>query len=102
VPKADEGALHASVSCARANRAGERPTSRATRRRTPGTEVLYVDAQDVITNETACVCDAPKSHSIGIVDFYCAELKLVIELDGTHHRSPGTDEYDDRRTAYLR
>ncbi len=37
-----------------------------------------------------------------IIDFYCAELKLVIELDGTHHRSPGTDEYDDRRTAYLR
>ena len=37
-----------------------------------------------------------------IVDFYRAELKLVIELDGTHHRSPGTDEYDDRRTAYLR
>jgi len=36
-----------------------------------------------------------------IVDFYCAELKLVIELDGTHHRSPGTDEYDDRRTSYL-
>ena len=37
-----------------------------------------------------------------IVDFYCAELKLVIELDGTHHRSPGTDEYDDRRTKYPR
>jgi len=37
-----------------------------------------------------------------IVDFYRAELKLVIELDGTHHRSPGTDEYDDRRTTYLR
>jgi very-short-patch-repair endonuclease len=37
-----------------------------------------------------------------IVDFYCAELKLVIELDGTHHRSPGMDEYDDRRTGYLR
>jgi len=37
-----------------------------------------------------------------IVDFYCAELKLVIELDGAHHRSPGMDEYDDRRTCYLR
>ena len=37
-----------------------------------------------------------------IVDFYCAELMLVIELDGTHHRSPGTDEYDDQRTSYLR
>jgi len=37
-----------------------------------------------------------------IVDFYCAALKLVVELDGTHHRSPGMDEYDDRRTYYLR
>jgi very-short-patch-repair endonuclease len=37
-----------------------------------------------------------------IVDFYCAELKMVIELDGTHHRSSGMDEYDDRRTYYLR
>jgi very-short-patch-repair endonuclease len=37
-----------------------------------------------------------------IVDFYCAELKMVIELDGTHHRSAGMDEYDDRRTYHLR
>jgi len=37
-----------------------------------------------------------------IVDFYCAELQMVIELDGAHHRSPGMDEYDDRRTHYLR
>ncbi len=37
-----------------------------------------------------------------IVDFYCAELKMVIELDGAHHRSPGMDEYDDRRTKLLR
>ena len=37
-----------------------------------------------------------------IVDLYCPELKMAIELDGTHHRSPGMDEYDDRRTKYLR
>lgn len=37
-----------------------------------------------------------------IVDFYCAELKVVIELDGTHHRSAGMDEYDDQRSMYLR
>jgi very-short-patch-repair endonuclease len=37
-----------------------------------------------------------------IVDFYCAELKIVVELDGAHHRLPGMDEYDDQRTSYLR
>src|SRR3954462_11540880 len=37
-----------------------------------------------------------------IVDFYCAALKIVIELDGTHHRLPDMDEYDDQRTRYLR
>jgi very-short-patch-repair endonuclease len=36
-----------------------------------------------------------------IVDFYCAAVKLAIELDGTHHRVSGMDEYDDRRSAYL-
>jgi len=37
-----------------------------------------------------------------IVDFYCAELRIVIEVDGTHHRVAGMDEFDDERTAYLR
>lgn len=37
-----------------------------------------------------------------ILDFYCAELRIAIELDGTHHRSPGMDEYDDRRSLDLR
>jgi very-short-patch-repair endonuclease len=37
-----------------------------------------------------------------IVDFYCPQLKVAIELDGTHHRVAGMDEYDDRRTRDLR
>jgi very-short-patch-repair endonuclease len=36
-----------------------------------------------------------------IVDFYCAELKLAIEVDGAHHSSPGMDDYDARRTQWL-
>jgi very-short-patch-repair endonuclease len=36
-----------------------------------------------------------------IVDFYCAEKKLVIELDGDGHFSPNGGEYDDERTKFL-
>jgi very-short-patch-repair endonuclease len=34
-----------------------------------------------------------------IVDFYCAELKLVIEIDGDSHAEQV--EYDTQRTAFL-
>ena len=34
-----------------------------------------------------------------IADFYCAKLKLVIELDGRHHLN--TTEYDNKRTNIL-
>ena len=36
-----------------------------------------------------------------IVDFYIAERKIVIELDGSQHYEPEEQEYDARRTAYL-
>ena len=36
-----------------------------------------------------------------IVDFYSAEIEVAIELDGTHHRSPGMNDYDGQRTEYL-
>jgi very-short-patch-repair endonuclease len=36
-----------------------------------------------------------------IVDFYCPECKLVIELDGAHHFGYLTPEYDAHRTRYL-
>ena len=37
-----------------------------------------------------------------IVDFYCHQAKLVVELDGSQHCDPGTVEYDRKRTDYLR
>ena len=42
-----------------------------------------------------------RQHSIGpfVVDFYCHEAKLVVELDGDSHI--GRADADSRRTQYL-
>jgi very-short-patch-repair endonuclease len=44
-----------------------------------------------------------RQASIGcyIVDFYCPECALVIELDGDAHLSITIDEYEAERTRYL-
>jgi very-short-patch-repair endonuclease len=44
-----------------------------------------------------------RQHSIGryIVDFYCPECRLVIELDGEGHYSPTGGRYEAERTRYL-
>ena len=44
-----------------------------------------------------------RQHSIGdyIVDFYCPELRLAIELDGEQHSQKKSIEYDQQRTKYL-
>ncbi|CAN5690005.1 hypothetical protein BH11PSE6_BH11PSE6_08080 [soil metagenome] len=36
-----------------------------------------------------------------IVDFFCAEARLVIELDGETHVGPEAEAYDERRTALI-
>ena len=37
-----------------------------------------------------------------ILDFYCAKLKLAIELDGRQHELDCVREYDDERTGDLK
>jgi len=37
-----------------------------------------------------------------IVDFYCPEKRVAIELDGGQHYEPAAQAYDVRRTAFLR
>ena len=37
-----------------------------------------------------------------IADFYCAEAKLVIELDGSGHYTEEAKRYDEERTAFLK
>ncbi len=36
-----------------------------------------------------------------IVDFYCAEANIVIELDGSQHYNPEAKQKDRERDAYL-
>jgi very-short-patch-repair endonuclease len=36
-----------------------------------------------------------------IIDFYCADAKLLIEIDGESHFQPTQMEYDQTRTEYL-
>jgi very-short-patch-repair endonuclease len=36
-----------------------------------------------------------------IIDFYCAEAKLLIEVDGASHFQNSQIEYDQARTEYL-
>lgn len=44
-----------------------------------------------------------RQHGIGvfIVDFYCPERKLAIEIDGATHWTEGEKEYDRRRQEYI-
>jgi very-short-patch-repair endonuclease len=44
-----------------------------------------------------------RQFSIGryIVDFYCAECRLAIELDGQGHFEINADSYEAERTKYL-
>ena len=45
-----------------------------------------------------------RQHPINkfIVDFYCDQLKLVIELDGGYHNIPNVKERDDGREFMLK
>ncbi len=44
-----------------------------------------------------------RQHAYGpyILDFYCAEAHLAIEVDGAAHHEQGTREYDRERDAYC-
>ena len=37
-----------------------------------------------------------------IADFYCAQAKLVIELDGSQHYNPENMKKDEERSEYLK
>src|SRR5512145_2378990 len=44
-----------------------------------------------------------RQHALGpfILDFYCVERRLGIELDGGQHFEPAVQAYDRRRTAFI-
>ena len=48
-------------------------------------------------------CKFRRQHAIGnyIVDFYCPEKKLIIEIDGAQHKRAKDTKYDTKRTRYF-
>ncbi|MEK7081133.1 MAG: endonuclease domain-containing protein [Patescibacteria group bacterium] len=44
-----------------------------------------------------------RQHSIGgyILDFYCSEARLIIEIDGASHNTKEAREYDKIRDEYF-
>ncbi|HNW83410.1 MAG TPA: endonuclease domain-containing protein [bacterium] len=44
-----------------------------------------------------------RQHGIGeyIADFYCSDIKLVIEIDGSHHYTEDGKEYDSLREEFM-
>ncbi len=44
-----------------------------------------------------------RQYAVGpyILDFYCSELKLAIEIDGDSHFTDDAQAYDKERTEYL-
>ena len=44
-----------------------------------------------------------RQQSIGpyVVDFYCRECRVIVELDGQRHYEPLAEEYESERTRYL-
>ena len=45
-----------------------------------------------------------RQYSFGpyILDFYCPQKKLAVELDGGQHNQPDNIEYDKVRSEYLK
>ncbi|MGH8474006.1 MAG: endonuclease domain-containing protein, partial [Gammaproteobacteria bacterium] len=44
-----------------------------------------------------------RQYGVGpyVLDFYCPELKLAIEVDGDNHFEAGAGEYDRERQRYI-
>lgn len=44
-----------------------------------------------------------RQYSLGpyIIDFYCPEMKLAIELDGSQHMETNNKMHDEKRTVFL-
>ncbi len=69
------------------------------KRQTSAEEMLW----SLLRNRQFLSLKFRRQHQIGdyVVDFYCDEKKLVVELDGSAHDSPERKEKDHRRDAYL-
>ncbi|MSQ09739.1 MAG: endonuclease domain-containing protein [Dehalococcoidia bacterium] len=57
----------------------------------------------LVRNRQVCGAKFRRQHQFGpyIIDFYCAELRLALEVDGGHHFEPDESAYDALRSDEL-
>jgi len=77
-----------------------RERRRALRRSMPNAEIILWSR---LNRRQVAGCKFRRQFSIGtyIVDFYCPELKIAIEIDGESHFIDGADKYDKKRQAEI-
>ena len=82
------------------NRSSERTRRKQLRNSMPSAEVIIWSR---LQNRQLLGCKFRRQFSIGpyIVDFYSAELKLAIEIDGDSHFTAGAEAKDGRRQLFI-
>jgi very-short-patch-repair endonuclease len=66
----------------------------------PKTEVILWKS---LSRKQMMGCKFRRQYSVDkyVIDFYCPELKLAVEVDGDSHYVKDTEEYDKERQDYI-
>ena len=82
------------------NLAEQKPLRRKLRRNSTPEEIAL---WSVLKGKQICDCQFRRQFSVGpyILDFYCPEAKLCVELDGLMHSAEENKKHDQTRDAYL-
>ena len=82
------------------NKTALKPRRKQLRNRTTHSEKLLWEK--LRKKQLGCWFKRQVSISNYVVDFYCPQKRLAIELDGSIHKTPSQKKYDQYRTRYLR
>ncbi|MEX1276575.1 MAG: endonuclease domain-containing protein [Bacteroidota bacterium] len=82
------------------NKTSEKGKRRALRKSMPEAEVILWSK---LKEKQLAGYKFRRQYSVGpyVVDFYCAQKKLAIELDGDSHFGPGAQERDGKRQEWI-
>jgi len=82
------------------NRRSEKDKRRQLRSSMPKAEVILWER---IRRRQLLGCKFRRQYSVGsyVIDFFSAEIRLGIELDGDSHFESGAPEYDQKRQEFI-
>ena len=82
------------------NRSSEKEKRRRLRRAMPDAEVVLWSK---LKRRQLLGCKFRRQYSVGsfVLDFFSAEIRMGIELDGDSHLDEGAQEYDRKRQQFI-